>query len=551
MAGDPFLSDPKSKKRARASKNTSLVSRKKGKKAGAAEAAVPERDTLGDEEISGISGSEDEQGNVSFDENLSDESDGELESDEEFEGESAADKRRRLAKQYLENLQNEASMQYGEYDFDAKDLDEEIIASRLKEDVAEQKGFLYRYIADKFLLDEAKSQTTRIGSKSLTGVAVKFPYAYTVSKDMELVKWDIRDFSKKPQRIRHVKGGLKYEEIKPEAQYNGHSDEILAVAVSPDGKFVVTGGKDKRIVVWSAESLAPLKVLPTKDRRGDVLGLTFRRNSDQLYVACADLKVRTYSINQFAQLETLYGHEDLVVDIAALGQERCVTVGARDRTAMLWKIADETRLTFRGGDTSANKRGTKRTAEDQKPDEEEEQQEFYAEGSIDCVTMVDDSHFITGSDNGSISLWSLAKKKPIFTQYLAHGLNAPLPSLSASGEANEELRALQVPKPLPYWITALHSIPYSDVFFSGSWDGTIRLWKLHENMRSFECIKKFDGVKGLVTRIDACEQGKHGKETFRVVASVSKEHRLGRWCQVGKNGVRNSLWSAVIEQQVL
>ncbi|KAH3682621.1 hypothetical protein WICPIJ_006410 [Wickerhamomyces pijperi] len=550
MAGDSFFSDPKSKKRVRASKTTSLVSRKKGKTQ--ASSVTPERDSLGDEEISGISGSEDEQGNVSYDEqdNEDDEEDKELDSEEEFEGESAADKRRRLAKQYLENLQNETNtMKYGEYAFDAKDLDDELITSRLKEDVAEQKGFVYRYIADKFLLDEAKSQTTRIGSKGLTGVAVRFPYAYTVSKDMELIKWDIRDFSKKPQRIRHVKGGKKYQEIRTEVQYNGHCDEILAVAVSPDGRFVVTGGRDKRIIVWSSEALAPIKVLPTKDRRGEILGLTFRRNSDQLFVACADLKVRTYSISQFAQLETLYGHEDLVADIAALGQERCVTVGARDRTAMLWKIADETRLTFRGGDTAPKKRGKKDIEEEE--EEETEEPEFYAEGSIDCVTMVDDSHFITGSDNGSVSLWSLAKKKPIFTQYLAHGLSATMADTSASGEASEELRKLQVPKPLPYWITALHSVPYSDIFFSGSWDGSIRLWKLHENMRSFECIKKFEGVKGLVTRIDVCEQGKHGKESFRVVASVSKEHRLGRWCDVGKNGVRNSLWSAVIEQQVL
>lgn len=78
--------------------------------------------------------------------------------------------------------------------------------------------------------------------------------------------------------------------------------------------------------------------------------MAFRKNSDQLYASCADFKIRTYSINQFSQLEILYGHHDIVEDISALAMERCVTVGARDRTAMLWKIPDETRLTFRGGD---------------------------------------------------------------------------------------------------------------------------------------------------------------------------------------------------------
>ena len=90
--------------------------------------------------------------------------------------------------------------------------------------------------------------------------------------------------------------------------------------------------------------------------------IVFRRNSDQLFAACADLRIRTYSINQFTQLEILYGHQDNISDISALAKETCVSVGSRDKTAMFWKIAEESRLTFRGGDspekTNKKKRGT-------------------------------------------------------------------------------------------------------------------------------------------------------------------------------------------------
>ncbi|CDR44051.1 CYFA0S13e02388g1_1 [Cyberlindnera fabianii] len=541
MAGDPFLSDPskrknKNKRRAQSAPQSNKRARQ------------DKSTTVSDEEISGISDSEDEQGNVSYDDESMDTAE-EIDSEEEFANENAADKRRRLAKQYLENLKQEV----GEYDFDAKDLDEEIISKRLKEDVAETKGHVYRFIADNLLLSEAKTQVTRVGSKSLTGLSVRYPFAYTVSKDMELVKYDIKDFEKKPLRLKHTKGGKRFAEIDNDPTRNGHSDEILAVSASPNGKWVVTGGRDKKMVVWSTESLACQRVIETRQRDGVVLGLVFRRNSDDLYAACADLKVRTYSVGNQATKETLYGHQDAVVDVSALGQERCVTVGARDRCAMLWKIPEESRLTFRGGESEKkkSKKNKKKTEDDEMDVDDDDDEPFFAEGSIDCVSMIDDSHFVTGSDNGSISLWSLAKKKPLFIQHTAHGLLPQFTPEQASAEADPAVRAQQVPAQQPYWITAVHAIPYSNVFLSGSWNGEIKLWKLDENLRGFTLLGSLPNAKGIVTRIETAESGAHGKESIRVIAALSKEHRLGRWIDTRIQGARNSLYSAVIDQQVL
>ena len=49
-----------------------------------------------------------------------------------------------------------------------------------------------------------------------------------------------------------------------------------------------------------------------------------------------------FSLDELAYVETLFGHQDEIVDIDALAQERCVSVGARDRTARLWKVVEET-----------------------------------------------------------------------------------------------------------------------------------------------------------------------------------------------------------------
>ena len=116
--------------------------------------------------------------------------------------------------------------------------------------------------------------------------------------------------------------------------------------------------------------------------------------------------------------------------------------------------------------------------------------------------------FITGSDNGNISLWSLSKKKPIFTQRVAHGI-IPLPaSTQISAEASEVTCQQQLQdKNLthPYWITSLHAIPYSNVFVSGSWNGSLKLWKISENLREFEILAELPNCRGLVTNIQAVE----------------------------------------------
>ena len=176
----------------------------------------PSKPTV-DEEITDPSSNEDEQLEVSDEEDA-------LESEEEFEGENPADKRRRLAKQYLENLKSEANdiltdnrnaeekdlnnlkeRTIDEYNnFDAGDLDKDIIASRLKEDVAEQQGRVFRYFGDKLLISEAKQSFTRVGENNLTCISCFQPvlnkytfeessngdknkgrlFAYTVSKDL-------------------------------------------------------------------------------------------------------------------------------------------------------------------------------------------------------------------------------------------------------------------------------------------------------------------------------------------------------------------------------
>lgn len=495
--------------------------------------------------------------------------------------ETAAERRLRLAERYLSNIRNEVEASATNADpsaFDAEEIDRDLIAERLIEDVAESKGRLYRNLAGELDFENATHSWFRWNSETVTSVATCTPWAYTVTKDLGLSKWRIQDLpsqqwlpkkgkrkskkppppKRKPEQVLFVRGDRR--ESKNNA-YQGHVDTILTVAASQDGKFVVTGGKDRRIVVWDAATLKCLRVF--SQHRDAVCSLAFRRGTNQLYSASKDRTIKIWSLDELAYVETLFGHQDEVVDVSALAQERCISVGARDRTARLWKVVEETQLVFRGGGAEKKSRSKPSTSAGRPS---------VQEGSIDRVAMIDEEMFVTGSDNGSLSLWVIHKKKPLFVLPLCHGVDPALKVEDVSAEKTPDEKV--IPQPTPRWITALTTIPYSDVILSGSWDGEVRAWRVSEDRKRIEALgtlgnsgiipqsqphtslpngeSSLNGdtrvntdevpptapVRGVINDISLFERGDRGKDGVCVVVAVGKEHRMGRWkrAEGGKNG---------------
>ncbi|CAG2182816.1 unnamed protein product, partial [Oppiella nova] len=163
-----------------------------------------------------------------------------------------------------------------------------------------------------------------------------------------------------------------------------------------------------------------------------------------------------------------FGHQDSIQAIDSYIRDRAITVGARDASARIWKIPEESQLVFHG-----------------------------SQHSIDCVKLIDEQHFVTADDNGSISLWAVLKKKPLTTYPVAHGLGTSAPN----------------------WVTALAVMRNTDLIASGSSDGTIRLWKCSQDFRKLEPIVNIP-VVGFVNSLEFSPNGKF------IIAGIGKEHRL-------------------------
>jgi len=194
------------------------------------------------------------------------------------------------------------------------------------------------------------------------------------------------------------------------------------------------------------------------------------------YLRCA----RHYNLEQNAYIETLYGHQQGVTSISCHHKDTPITT-SRDRTVRAWKLTQETHFIYRGGKSMT---------------------------AADCGSVVNNSWFMTGHDNGCVHLWCLDRKKPVGAGWHEEGKE----------------------------VVSCDVFGGSDFGVSGSYDGFLKLWKLRTGRTSAERGIDSIGsipVKGYVNGIAIGPKAK-----FCLVAT-GQEHRLGRWNRV--KGAKNRI----------
>ena len=73
---------------------------------------------------------------------------------------------------------------------------------------------------------------------------------FSAGKEGTIIKWDLRTGKQLAvfHKVRVDKG-----KGKARADAQGHSDEVLALALSSDGRYLASASKDKRVGVWDVE----------------------------------------------------------------------------------------------------------------------------------------------------------------------------------------------------------------------------------------------------------------------------------------------------------
>lgn len=316
----------------------------------------------------------------------------------------------------------------------------------------------------------------------------------------------------------------------------GASDNVGMERTTADisiKSYLVCGNLDGSMGVWitqKGEFVGRLKM-----HSGPVTGIDFRWQTHTLFSVSSDGCLRVWSIPEMHAVDKFFGHVGAITCISALKKERCVTGGV-DRTMRYWKIEAATQFDFAPQNSA-----------------------------IDCVAMLDDNLMIGGSATGTLSVFDVARRGPLYQLEFAHGYgtvgdgtglerDAMLEGLRerAAAGAGSEAAAPKSGAERTHWlgngITAVAAVPFSDLVASGSYDGKVIVWRVvgHaqmtkknptaapasmsvrlEELTTIQC-------EGFINALRFTADGE------QLLIAVGKEGRLGRWITVSTalNGVR-------------
>jgi ribosomal RNA-processing protein 9 len=351
-------------------------------------------------------------------------------------------------------------------------------------------------------------------------------YIYTASLDNSITQWDFQTL----QKVKVIAGARR--KVK---KFEGHTDNVMCLAISSNGQFLASGGKDKNIIIWKLPSLEYVGEL--KQHKDTVTALCFRKDSLDLYSASLDRMIKVWNVESMGYVETLYGHQDGILGLSSLAKEQCVSVGGRDRSLRCWQIINSGQLILRGGMQSKyilpkdyDLSNTLEQVVDNLDHVEEADNDKgkilkYMEGSLDCCGHIDEDHFVSGGDSGTLSVWSITRKKPVFNLNLAHGINP------------ENLQ--------PYPILSIAICPYTDVVITGSYSGAVKFWKINTQGKfNVEELISYE-VEGYINGISICMSNESPKADlegktpeFTALLAVGRHFSHGRWNfeKFGRNG---------------
>ncbi len=116
----------------------------------------------------------------------------------------------------------------------------------------------------------------------------------------------------------------------------GHTGEVHACAVTPDGSRVISASGDKTLKVWDLETGRVVMTL-----EGHVLGVmscAVTGDSSRVVSTSADRTLKVWDLETGRVLRALEGHTDWVLGCAVTSDGQCVVSTSADRTLKVWDL---------------------------------------------------------------------------------------------------------------------------------------------------------------------------------------------------------------------
>lgn len=227
-------------------------------------------------------------------------------------------------------------------------------------------------------------------------------------------------------------------------QLQGQTDSVSSVAVSPDGALALSGSFDGTLALWDLATGELLRQL--MGHTNSVYSVAFSPDGRFAVSGSADNTLRLWDLRRGVEARVFEGQVDIISSVAVSPDARQVLSGSADNTIILW-------------------------------DSESGRELRRFEGHTDSIYSVafsaDGTEFLSGSADNTLILWDIATGEEI-RRFMGH--NGPVVSVALTSDGNRVL--------------------------SGSLDKSIIVWDLRTGQMLQNLIGHTDQVRSVVASPD-------------------------------------------------
>jgi len=222
----------------------------------------------------------------------------------------------------------------------------------------------------------------------------------------------------------------------------GHSGGVLAVAVTPDGKWLATAGEDRTVRIWD---LANGRERAALTHAGWATDVAVAPDGSWLATGSSDGTVRIWDLANGQERAAMTGHAGGIRAVASAADGSWLATGGDDGTVRIWDVATERERTSLPGHN----------------------------GPVWAVAVAPDGSWLAaGSSDGTVRIWDVATKRE---RTSLPGHNGPVWAVAVAPDGS--------------WMAA------------GD-DGTVRIWDLDTGQERAPLTGHAGGVRAVVVAPD-------------------------------------------------
>jgi WD40 repeat protein/serine/threonine protein kinase len=250
------------------------------------------------------------------------------------------------------------------------------------------------------------------------------------------------------QRALHVVRRSQGEWRSSVRTFEGHTDKVTSVSISPDGRWGLSGSWDRTLRLWE---LATGKCVRTfEGHTARVWSVSISPDGRWALSGSDDQTLRLWEPSTGTCMRIFRGNENWVTSVGISPDGRWALSGSQDKNLRRWELATGQCVRTFKGHTEA----------------------------VHSVRISPDGRWgLSGSFDKTLRLWDMATGQCVRTF-----------------EGHTE------------WVTSVSISPDARRALSGSWDKTVRLWDLATG----QCVRTLEGHTGSVRSVSISADGRWG-----------------------------------------